>query len=39
VRPGQPFSLASKAGEYRLTVATRTPYGTLAQQALEYLAR
>jgi hypothetical protein len=35
----QPFQLASSAGEYRLAVATRTPYGTLAPQALEYLVR
>jgi Transglutaminase-like superfamily len=36
---GQPFRLASKAGEYRLTVATRTPYGTLPPQPLDYRVR
>jgi Transglutaminase-like superfamily len=36
---GQPFRLASAAGGYRLTVAARTPYGTLAPQPLEYLVR
>jgi Transglutaminase-like superfamily len=36
---GQPFRLASAAGEHRLAVATRTPYGTLTPQPLEYLVR
>lgn len=36
---GQPFRLARDPGEYRLAVATRTPYGTLTPQPLEYLAR
>jgi hypothetical protein len=36
---GQPFRLAGTTGEYRLTVAVRTPYRTLTPQALEYLVR
>jgi hypothetical protein len=36
---GQPFRLASTAGEYRLAVAARTPYCTLAPPPLEYLVR
>lgn len=36
---GRPFRLARKAGEYRLAVATRTPYGTLAAQPLHYRVR
>jgi hypothetical protein len=35
----QPFRLAGKAGEYRLSIATRTPYSTLAAQPLEYRVR
>lgn len=36
---GQPFRLTSAAGEHRLSVAARTPYGTLTPQPLEYLVR
>jgi Transglutaminase-like superfamily len=36
---GQPFPLARAPGRYRLTVATRTPYATLAPQRAEYLVR
>ncbi len=36
---GQPLRLGRTTGEYQLAVAARTPYGTLAQQPLEYLVR
>jgi hypothetical protein len=39
VRPTQPFLLAREAGEFRLTVAVMTRYGTLAPQPLHYLVR
>jgi hypothetical protein len=39
VSPGQPFALAREAGEYRLTVAVATRYGTLTPQPLHYLVR
>jgi hypothetical protein len=39
VPPAEPFPLAREAGEYRLTVAVTTRYGTLAPQPLHYVVR
>jgi hypothetical protein len=36
---GQPLPLARPPGEHKLRMATRTPYGTLAAQPLEYTTR
>ncbi len=37
--PRQPFALAKTPGEHMLSVATRTRYGTLAAQPLQYVVR
>ena len=36
LEPDQPLPLAGQPGEHRLTVATRTPYGTLTAHHLHY---